>query len=97
MTVASEYRPEAENNLLRMIADLQDIREYQESTGRSFSEYLDIVQSDPDVCRNAYQRMYDMIMHFRPRNTPSTKPGSSYSSSTIPSTTEKTRCCRRPS
>lgn len=66
MTVASSHAvPQAENNLLGMIADLQDIREYQELNWEgSFSEYLDIVRSDPDVCRNAYQRMYDMIMHF---------------------------------
>ncbi|HCH66067.1 MAG TPA: serine protein kinase, partial [Deltaproteobacteria bacterium] len=48
-----------------MIADLQDIREYRELNWEgSFSEYLDIVRDDPSVCRNAYQRMYDMIMQF---------------------------------
>ncbi len=55
----------AEHSLLGMISDLQDIREYQELNWEgSFSEYLDLVRDDPNICRNAYQRMYDMIMHF---------------------------------
>src|SRR5437660_5202328 len=28
----------------------------------SFEEYLDIVREHPEVCRTAYQRLYDMIM-----------------------------------
>jgi serine protein kinase len=30
----------------------------------SFDEYLDIVMRSPRVARNAFQRIYDMIMHF---------------------------------
>ena len=30
----------------------------------SFHEYLEIVISNPRVVRNAFQRIYDMIMHF---------------------------------
>jgi len=30
----------------------------------SFDDYLDIVTKDPRVARNAYQRIYDMILHF---------------------------------
>jgi serine protein kinase len=30
----------------------------------SFYEYLDLVASNPMVCRNAFQRVYDMILHF---------------------------------
>ena len=30
----------------------------------SFQDYLAIVTSNPRVVRNAFQRMYDMIMHF---------------------------------
>ena len=55
----------AEHSLLGMISELQDIREYQELTWEgTFTEYLDIVREDPGVCRNAYQRLYDMVMHF---------------------------------
>ncbi|MCG3127189.1 MAG: hypothetical protein CHACPFDD_02047 [Phycisphaerae bacterium] len=30
----------------------------------SFADYLDIVSETPTVARNAYQRVYDMILHF---------------------------------
>jgi len=33
----------------------------------SFTEYLDLVAANPRVARNAFQRMYDMIMHFGQR------------------------------
>ena len=57
--------PSASSSLLSMISQMQDIREYQELHWEgTFSEYLDIVREDPSVCRNAYQRLYDMIMHF---------------------------------
>ena len=53
------------NPLLGMIAEMQDIREYRELTWEgTFAEYLDIVREDPNVSRNAYQRLFDMIMHF---------------------------------
>lgn len=53
------------NPLLGMIAQMQDIEEYQElHWAGTFEEYLDIVREDPSVCRNAYQRLYDMIMSF---------------------------------
>lgn len=53
------------NPLLGMIAEMQDIREYRELTWEgTFSDYLDIVREDPNVCRNAYQRLFDMILHF---------------------------------
>jgi len=55
----------ASSSLLGMISQMQDIREYQELHWEgTFAEYLDIVREDPNVCRNAYQRLYDMIMHF---------------------------------
>jgi len=30
----------------------------------SFEEYLDLVSANPRIARNAFQRIYDMIMHF---------------------------------
>ena len=30
----------------------------------SFFDYLDVVQADPRVCRNAFQRVYDMILSY---------------------------------
>ena len=53
------------NPILGRIAALQDIQQYQELHWEgSFEEYLDIVRADPSVSRNAYQRLYDMIMKF---------------------------------
>ncbi len=53
------------NSILQMISDLQDVESYQvQNWEGSFVEYLDIVREDPNVARNAYQRLYDMIMHF---------------------------------
>lgn len=54
-----------ENPLLSRIRELQDVKQYQELNWEgSFEEYLDIVREDPRVARNAYQRLYDMIMMF---------------------------------
>ena len=33
----------------------------------SFNEYLDMVISNPRIARNAYQRVYDMVLHFGTR------------------------------
>ena len=53
------------NPILSLIQDLQDIQTYQELHWEgSLSAYLDIVRDDPGVCRNAYQRLYDMIIGF---------------------------------
>ena len=53
------------NPILGMIADLQDVALYQDLTWEgSYAEYLDLVREDPNVCRNAYQRLYDMIVSF---------------------------------
>jgi serine protein kinase len=53
------------NPILSRIAALQDIQQYQELNWEgSFEAYLDIVRADPSVSRNAYQRLYDMIMKF---------------------------------
>lgn len=53
------------NPILGMIATLQDVDEYRSLnwTG-SFEDYLDLMRADPSIARNAYQRLYDLIMHF---------------------------------
>jgi serine protein kinase len=53
------------DSLLQLVTDLQDRRRFQELhwTG-TFSEYLDIVARNPRVTRNAFQRIYDMIMTY---------------------------------
>jgi serine protein kinase len=52
-------------SLLQFVSELQDRRKFQELnwTG-SFAEYLDIVAHNPVVTRNAFQRIYDMIMSY---------------------------------
>ena len=48
-----------------LIQTRSDIASYRELnwTG-SFNEYLHTVLENPRVCRNAYQRLYDMIMSY---------------------------------
>ncbi len=44
---------------------MQDQRQFQHlNWSGTFEEYLDIIDSDPKVTRNAFQRIYDMIMSY---------------------------------
>ena len=53
------------SGILGMIAQLQDLDRYREQNWEgSFAEYLDLVRERPHIVRNAYQRLYDMIMSF---------------------------------
>jgi serine protein kinase len=50
-------------SLTSKIAALQDYDEYKELHWEgSFEDYLDIVRRNPRVTRNAFQRLYDMIL-----------------------------------
>ncbi len=47
------------------IAEMQDYKLYRElSWEGSFDEYLEIVRQRPTVTRNAYQRIYDMVISY---------------------------------
>ncbi len=53
--------------ILEQIAERQETEEYAENYRKlywegKFSDYLDIVKATPQVTRNAFQRIYDMIM-----------------------------------
>lgn len=51
--------------LMKMIGEQQDRRHFQQLNWRgTFAEYLDIVARKPQVARNAFQRVYDMIMSY---------------------------------
>jgi serine protein kinase len=52
-------------SLLEMVTNLQDRKRFQELnwTG-TFGDYLDLVAANPKLTRNAFQRMYDMIMSY---------------------------------
>ena len=54
---------ETTGNWTDKIAALQDKKEYAELNWEgSFDDYLEIVRQNPRVTRNAYQRLYDMIL-----------------------------------
>lgn len=52
-------------SLLQLVNELQDRKKFQELnwTG-NFAAYLDIIARNPSVSRNAFQRIYDMIMSY---------------------------------
>src|SRR5690349_19795561 len=52
-------------SLLQLVSEMQDRKKFQELnwTG-TFGEYLDIIAQNPKVARNAFQRIYDMIMAY---------------------------------
>ena len=54
-----------EDSLVGRIAGLQDYTQYRDlSWEGSFEEYLQIVKERPQVTRNAFQRLYDMIISY---------------------------------
>ncbi len=52
-------------SLLKLVGDMQDQKQFQAlNWSGSFQNYLDIVTENPQVTRNAFQRIYDMIMQY---------------------------------
>ncbi len=61
----STSQPATTDRLLGMIAELQDVEQFRaENWEGSFADYLNVVRQNPEVCRNAYQRLYDLICRF---------------------------------
>ncbi|HEY8431324.1 MAG TPA: serine protein kinase, partial [Sandaracinaceae bacterium] len=55
----------ATESLVSKIASFQNYDEYRNLHWEgTFEEYLDIVKKRPEVTRNAYQRLYDMIVSY---------------------------------
>ena len=51
--------------LIAKVAALQNLKEYEELNWEgSFEDYLAIVRENPQVTRNAFQRVYDMILSY---------------------------------
>jgi serine protein kinase len=49
--------------ILNAVRQQQNLSDYRKKHWEgSFDEYLDIVAEHPEVCRSAYQRLYDMIL-----------------------------------
>src|SRR3990167_5039417 len=50
-------------DLVRWIKDSDEIKNFKELNWKgSFQEYLEIFRKNPKVSRNAFQRVYDMIL-----------------------------------
>ena len=48
-----------------LVGGLQDLDKFRKSNWEgSFQQYIDIVKDKPEVTRNAFQRMYDLIVSF---------------------------------
>ncbi len=57
--------PATDSPLISRIASFQNYDEYRNLHWEgSFEDYLDIVKTRPEVTRNAYQRLYDMIVSY---------------------------------
>jgi serine protein kinase len=49
----------------QFISKKQDLDAFKKANwSGSFQDYVNIVTENPKVCRNAYQRMYDMILSW---------------------------------
>ncbi len=55
----------AASDLLGLIAARQDVQRYRDLLWEgSFAEYLDMVLAEPDIARNSYQRLYDLVESY---------------------------------
>jgi len=60
-----EKSPASSNNIINLIGNLQDVKGYRElHWDGGLAEYLDIVKANPNVARNAFQRVHDMILSY---------------------------------
>ncbi len=56
---------EPTNNLFEIVQQSIDRDRFREHHWEgSFSDYLGLVQARPTIARNAFQRLYDMVLHF---------------------------------
>ncbi len=52
-------------SIVSLIAERQDVTEFLKKNWMgTFEQYLDIVRDRPEVTRNAFQRLYDMILSY---------------------------------
>jgi serine protein kinase len=60
VTVMSDGR-----NIISLIGERQDVQLFRKKHWEgSFEEYLDLVRANPSATRNAFQRIYDMILTY---------------------------------
>ena len=52
-------------NIISLIGERQDVTQFRKKHWEgSFEEYLDLVRANPQTTRNAFQRVYDMILSY---------------------------------
>jgi serine protein kinase len=52
-------------SIISLVADRQDLDQFRKKNWiGTFEEYLDLVRQRPEVTRNAFERVYDMIMSY---------------------------------
>lgn len=52
-------------SLVSLVGELQDQKQFRElNWSGTFQDYLDIVAQNPRITRNAFERIYDMIMEY---------------------------------
>ncbi len=55
----------AGQEIISLVAQRQDLDQFRRKNWEgSFAEYLDVVRRRPEVTRNAFERVYDMIMSY---------------------------------
>jgi serine protein kinase len=53
------------SGIISLVAERQDLEQFRRKTWEgSFQEYLDLVHQRPEITRNAFERVYDMIMSY---------------------------------
>ena len=51
--------------IISLVAERQDLDQFRRKNWEgTFEEYLDLVRGEPRVTRNAFERVYDMIMSY---------------------------------
>ena len=70
-TAASRPPPESEGvprgqvNVIDMVTSMQNLQTFKDMTWEGdFEDYLALVRDQPNITRNAYQRLYDMIVQY---------------------------------
>ncbi len=51
--------------IISLVAQRQDLDQFRRKNWEgTFEDYLDIVRGEPRVTRNAFERVYDMVMSY---------------------------------
>jgi serine protein kinase len=57
------------HSIISLVAERQDLEQFRRKNwDGSFQQYLDVVKDDPKTTRNAFQRVYDMVMSYGVEN-----------------------------